>query len=492
MTLAVSYLRFSSSKQRLGTSEERQEELLIKYLKKNPHISLHSKSFKDLGLSAYHSKQMEGDLGAFLEAVQKGEFPEGTLLIVEAIDRLGRSEASEMLNVLTGIIRAGIEIVTLEDNMTYNRESLNGGGIYILVGKVQAAHQYSERLSTRIIASWDSKRKKAKEHGIRPIFSHPFWLDKKGDLKEEYQPLLERMFKDYLSGLGQTLIAERLRGDSSGLLPKINAKTVKKTLANPLVIGLWEGAEVYPVAIPKTLFYRVQGELTKRSKKPKVEPRSLFFSGIAKCECGSNLSFPTDYQKGYTSSRCNTRSRKKEACGNNRSIAYKVFEYVHEQNSFHWEWMLRQHRQDNNDEAELQALDGEIALVKSKLKNIEKALERVVTDGLLDSLESFQKDLDSLEGKRLLLEGGSSFTVDFITDEEEPLLADEELLRASLIKCGYKIVCDSKGIVTVYTNFCGTDGIESTYKVLKGFKKNGAAAYKTRIEDTWSRACFWL
>ncbi len=49
-------------------------------------------TYKDLGVSAYDRSNLERDaLGLFLEAVEAGKVPKGSILLVEAFDRLTRS-----------------------------------------------------------------------------------------------------------------------------------------------------------------------------------------------------------------------------------------------------------------------------------------------------------------------------------------------------------------------------------------------------------------
>ncbi len=49
-------------------------------------------TYKDLGVSAYDRSNLErGALGLFLEAVEAGKVPKGSILLVEAFDRLTRS-----------------------------------------------------------------------------------------------------------------------------------------------------------------------------------------------------------------------------------------------------------------------------------------------------------------------------------------------------------------------------------------------------------------
>ena len=47
---------------------------------------------RDEGLSAFHQKHVtKGALGTFLAAVEAGKVPPGSVLIVEALDRLSRA-----------------------------------------------------------------------------------------------------------------------------------------------------------------------------------------------------------------------------------------------------------------------------------------------------------------------------------------------------------------------------------------------------------------
>jgi DNA invertase Pin-like site-specific DNA recombinase len=480
MTLAVSYLRFSSNKQQHGSSIERQKELLNSYLLANPELTLYSQNYSDLGLSAYHKDNLKGELGLFLEAVNKGKFPKGTKLLVEAIDRLSRTDASEAIHVLTGIINAGVEIVTLQDNTSYTKQSLNGGELYMLVGKIQSANQYSKTLSDRIKGSWTSKKKKAVNDGVRPIMSFPFYLDTKGDLKEGYQRLVQQMFEDYLAGLGQTKIAARLRQDESGLLPNIIAKTVKQLLANKMVLGYWQGAKVFPQVISDNLFNKVQYQLKKRSFKPTVTPRSFFMSGVAVCECGANLSFGG--QGTHLSSKCNARSRKIESCDNNRSFNYKVFEFLHNRHEFEWKMLLREHQQQKADTSEYEALEGEITALQGSIDRLLDLLMKTDSKTVEGRLKVSEESMKTLLDKQHLMGVESSFAPDFLPDVETLDLSDEALIRSALIRCGYKMATNGKGDVTITIG-----DISHKYNVKKGFKKNGLAGYKLRVFDEGSK-----
>lgn len=53
---------------------------------------------RDAGLSAFHQKHIKnGALGVFLEAVNAGSIPVGSVLIVEGLDRLSHAEPISLI-----------------------------------------------------------------------------------------------------------------------------------------------------------------------------------------------------------------------------------------------------------------------------------------------------------------------------------------------------------------------------------------------------------
>ena len=160
-----------------------------------------------------------------------------------------------MLPLLQKIIEGGVNIVTLDDLVEYNIDSLNHGLLQVLIGKFQQAHQYSKSLSRRITESWKIRRKKAK-NGDFVKMRTPFWLDSDHKVIPEYASIIEQIFEWYLMGDGQRLIQRRLRqkwpeifGDgfrenfllrTNGNSSKVvNCGTIKKWLENKVVIGYW-------------------------------------------------------------------------------------------------------------------------------------------------------------------------------------------------------------------------------------------------------------
>lgn len=112
----------------------------------------------DAGISAFKGDNVaKGALGKFLAMAQAGNLGNDPILLVEAIDRLSRQEALDSLpDVLLGLVRAGVTIVSLEDGQEFSRAAIREDGtkLVMLALKAEAAHQYSKRLSKRITAAW--------------------------------------------------------------------------------------------------------------------------------------------------------------------------------------------------------------------------------------------------------------------------------------------------------------------------------------------------
>lgn len=76
-------------------------------------------------LSAFHQRHVkQGALGVFLLAVQEGQIPKGSVLIIEGLNRLSRAKPIQAQAQLAQIINAEITVVTASDGREYNRERL--------------------------------------------------------------------------------------------------------------------------------------------------------------------------------------------------------------------------------------------------------------------------------------------------------------------------------------------------------------------------------
>ncbi|WP_347815400.1 recombinase family protein [Pseudomonas sp. GD04087] len=151
-----SYLRFSDPKQAAGHSADRQAQYAKAWAAERGLILDESLTLRDEGLSAYHQKHIkQGALGVFLQAVDAGRIPEGSVLVVEGLDRLSRAEPILAQAQLAQIINAGISVVTASDGREYNRQSLKAQPmdlVYSLLVMIRA-HEESDTKSKRVKAA---------------------------------------------------------------------------------------------------------------------------------------------------------------------------------------------------------------------------------------------------------------------------------------------------------------------------------------------------
>ncbi|WP_254240931.1 recombinase family protein [Achromobacter insolitus] len=154
--IVYSYLRFSDPKQAAGSSADRQIEYAKRWASEHGMALDSSLSLRDEGLSAYHQRHVkQGALGVFLRAVEDGHIPEGSVLIVEGLDRLSRAEPIQAQAQLAQIVNSGITVVTASDGREYNRESLKRQPmdlVYSLLVMIRA-HEESDTKSKRVKAA---------------------------------------------------------------------------------------------------------------------------------------------------------------------------------------------------------------------------------------------------------------------------------------------------------------------------------------------------
>ena len=78
-----SYIRFSDARQAAGHSSERQGEFAARWAAQHGLQLDDQLTMRDEGLSAYHQRHItQGALGVFLAAVQAGQVPPGSVLVV--------------------------------------------------------------------------------------------------------------------------------------------------------------------------------------------------------------------------------------------------------------------------------------------------------------------------------------------------------------------------------------------------------------------------
>ena len=251
MPKLYSYTRFSTPEQAAGDSERRQFEAAAKFAAERGLELDTALKIADLGVSAYRGANLSEDagLGKFMEAVRAGLVEPGSMLLVESLDRFSRAQPLDVQHELTGLIRAGIEIATLNDGRVYSRDSLagdNGLGLMVSLMVAIRAHEESRIKGERVAAAWAEKRRKVRAgEANRLTMRAPAWLQwdptaEAWGVDEPKAQIVRRIFQLTLEGEGAHKIAERF--NRQGLSPlgrgqRWHRSAVAKILTNRAVIG---------------------------------------------------------------------------------------------------------------------------------------------------------------------------------------------------------------------------------------------------------------
>src|SRR4051812_5310367 len=88
--MGLSYTRFSDGPQAKGDSQDRQDRMFKQFCERHDLTPV-SEVFADRGLSGYKDEHRKrGRLGQLVAVARDGGFERGTVVVIEAWDRLGR------------------------------------------------------------------------------------------------------------------------------------------------------------------------------------------------------------------------------------------------------------------------------------------------------------------------------------------------------------------------------------------------------------------
>lgn len=291
-TKAISYLRYSSKKQKEGGSEKRQDQWTKEYCEEKGLELVDT--YKDLGISAHrgkHSKQ--GNLARLLDDCHSGKIPAGYALIIENFDRLSREEVPIALQrFLTLINDYKLEIHTLDDARIYAPGKIDLTELIITIVIMGRAHSESARKSVFLTKAWKQKREAKRAYskpGLKPMGRHPNWLDWDADkqkwiVKDSAASIIEYIFDLAVeSELGRYQIAQRLNHEKVPLFSptakKWSGSMIKRISENRSLLGEFvpsstkdTKAEVIKNYYPQVITYKMFEDCAKKTKKRNPHP----------------------------------------------------------------------------------------------------------------------------------------------------------------------------------------------------------------------------
>ncbi|MBI6947308.1 recombinase family protein [Pseudomonas koreensis] len=479
MPTAFAYARFSSVTQKRGSSLERQRGMVASWLVSHPEYSLSELTFQDLGRSGWKGEHIKegGAFANLLAAVEAGKIESGDAVLVEAIDRAGRLDVLDMLTrVIAPILRADVSIITLDDGMVYTRESLNGGHIYILLGKIQAARQYSDNLSRRLKGSFASRRRLAAE-GQTPKRITPVWLTSHGAVIPEIAVQVKLAFELYVSGLGKAVIAKRMRESGIAALAKTSGPGVEGWLRNEAAIGRWNGFQVYEPIVDISLFQLAQIEGEKRKTAPRAKTATHFLVGLVKCGCcGGNFIMRTI--KGVqVSMRCRRRQELK-GCDNKKVIPKEIVDTVYNYTSVRAALEAVRLEHSGVNEKAVIAAEAKLLDISKQMQELSSAILAVgAIPEVLSRLQQAQEAREATEQELAVLKATVVPSAKGwsqqgrVWDLER---SDPQRLSAMLRRVGYSITIHVDGRLVsdsgVTYRYAGVDRKTNRYKLVQGDK----------------------
>jgi len=300
---AYSYIRFSSKSQADGDSLRRQTERAEGYCLRRGWKIDTTLSLPDLGVSAFRGKNaLLGNLGRFLEAIKQRRVTPGSVLIVESFDRLSRQGIDEGYDLVKGILKAGVRIVTLSPEREFDIEATKGlskGALEIQLILERAAEE-SERKSDRIGSSWKEKKKNAR-NGIVMTARLPAWVRcDKGKLVpiRERAAIVKRIFRLAATGYGIPAILKRLEVEKLPAFGRIGTWTrayLAIMLKDRRAIGEYQPRKgkandgepiknYYPPVVTENEWLAARGGMEQRRKNPgRISKAQVnIFAGILK------------------------------------------------------------------------------------------------------------------------------------------------------------------------------------------------------------------
>lgn len=329
------YIRVSTDKEEQKSSLKNQRELFINFIQEH-NWELYD-FYVDIESGTTSNRE---NLNRLIKDMEQRKF---SIILAKELSRLARNgELSYRIKNLAENNK--IDIVTLDNAINTLEGNRSMFGLYAWLYE-----QESQRISERVKHSLTNKIKRGEFKGSIPPYAYKI-VDGQLQIRDEYcKNIVIRIFKDYLNGKGQTLIANELTREGVPTPAQVAGKTnaanewhassIKLILHNPHYLGhLVQGrqttisvtskarkelpAEQYIIVkntheaiIDEELFNKVQHRLNKK-RKVITGPNTHLFSNLLICsDCGKGFHYKAN-SKGYV---CATYDRRgNQACSSHR------------------------------------------------------------------------------------------------------------------------------------------------------------------------------
>lgn len=329
------YIRVSTDKEEQKSSLQNQRELFINFIQEH-NWELYD-FYVDIESGTTSNRE---NLNRLIKDMEQRRF---SIILAKELSRLARNgELSYKIKNLAENNK--IDIITLDNAINTLEGNRSMFGLYAWLYE-----QESQRISERVKYSLTNKIKRGEFKGSIPPFGYKI-VNGQLQIRDEYcKNVVIRIFKDYLSGKGQTLIANELTRESVPTPAQIagksnassiwHASTIKLILHNQHYLGhLVQGRETtisvtsktrkqipaeqhiiventHEAIIDNDLFDKVQYRLTKRRKFITSSNTHLFSNLLICSDCGKGFHYKAN-SKGYVCGTYDKRGNK--ACSSHR------------------------------------------------------------------------------------------------------------------------------------------------------------------------------
>jgi len=413
-----SYARFSSNLQKHGDSIHRQLTLAEEFVATHPHLNLQLvNAYQDDGVSGHKGRNVSvGRLGEFLKDVKAGRVEKNSWIGFEDIDRLSRQNYLDAEDVFKQLVNSGITVAIFKTGKYFDRQSLRDSPyefIGILLSMV-SANEYVERMSTRALAVWKSKREAAVATGKIMSANVPAWITTVVDevsstgkpikqhfeLNDEKSVIIRKLVSLFMNGLGCQSLATKFNTENVACIRKGKywaPANVRAILNNEALCGRYAHKGIViesyvPPLISRADFDELQQLLKSgnNSKLRKDPTLANALQGVCRCsECNSILTRVSQRayrgRKAYEKLVCIAAKQGKHkyrAIEVNR-VTGALFMLLEFPTAFN-----------PDDHDAMTPLQAKLADIDRKIENVTNAIAKV---GLSDAL---QRSLKTLEGER--------------------------------------------------------------------------------------------
>jgi len=466
MPRVLSYTRFSSRKQAKGLSYVRQIELARQWCRENGHVLDESDEFNDFGVSAFSGANAEtGALAELQKRLATGEIERGTILVVEALDRLTRQSLSKAISLLMGLATNGLTIVTLSDGRVWDEAQMNDLGAFLMsVVTLYRGHQESAAKSDRLRKTFAKHRSMG---STQAFGSAPGWLyrankESPWEVDEDKAEVVRRVFELAAAGFGSRAISKRANADGWPVVTRLNrtdgrwhAQMPGMILRNRAVLGEhqhrirsheangqhWQGLPVGEIV--KDYYPRIIGDELWNAARASIRTRSMpkrrdthyynVFSGMMFCgRCGAPIHRKHE-KVGYSRAQlyCSDKLAGKTQC---QTMSAKNADPTILQAVYEYQYAHLGGERAQNKSAEIAALESRIEEKQEECRRIADAIAKTggKVHALLEKSVELTDEADALRNELAELieaesETATIFDEHFIQDAIQYLyLADNE------------------------------------------------------------------